>query len=802
MSRFGLLLFSFLLASAASAQVPITGTVTDAETGEPLPGANVALLDEAGAVTGGAATNADGRFALRAVLSARLAVRFIGYETARLTVEPGQSTDLTIALRPSSASLGEVVVVPGEDPAIALMRRVIARAEAQREAVGAYAVTTYGRNTVRDAEGAVVAVTESAGEAFWSPGEGWREVVVAERETPNVAGGRGAADVARRLVDLRSPDISAAGHRLLGPAHPNALSVYRFEITGTRALDGRRVVEIALEPRRRTASAFIGTLLILDATADVLAADLRPGPAFLYPAPLQIGGARYRQQFVPVAADSSLWLPADLRSEIGVGLALDGLLSADPITVERTVQLSDYRLGVTAPDSLRDGEATQRATEADASRLAEAGVGAPLTEGEAAAYAAGDSLRSLNEAWEFEGPLAGLVRRGLRDGDEAEPDTSRSFLGVSFSPVLRANPAVTVEAGLALSLRTGPLTITPKALYRAADGGVSLSADADLPLLRSGSFALAAEADVADDVARRAPTFSPGVVPGVDGRGGYYARQRVSAGLRAERGDLGTTRFSGILSVSNRAEGSVRFVAETAETFRPSAALDSDRLALGPDGQTVTVRSVQAEAAVGTLSSPLGALPRRALQVAAEVGEWDGAGTFWTAGGALDWRLGTFAQRRALAPALDVRLTGGIGGGEIPLTRLLSVEGTLAESGVGFSRFGALRTRTGVPYEGDAYGAAFWEHTFRSIPFEALGLGGLARRGYGVVLHGAHARTWTGDERQAELGRFGHALSATDGWHHEIGVGVTGLFGLLRADVTTRLDAPGTVVGVGVSRVF
>ncbi|MEM6325626.1 MAG: carboxypeptidase-like regulatory domain-containing protein [Bacteroidota bacterium] len=798
-------LFLFLLlASAASAQVPITGTVTDAETGDSLPGANVALLDEAGAVTGGAATNADGRFALRTSLPVRLAVRFIGYETARLTIEQEPTTDLRIALRPSTATLGAVVVTPGEDPAVALMRRVIARAEAQREAVGAYAVTTYGRNTVRDAEGAVVAVTEAAGDAFWSPETGWREVVVAERETPNVAGGRGAADVARRLVDLRAPDIAAAGHRLLGPAHPDALSVYRFEITGARALDGRRVVEIALEPRRRTASAFIGTLLVLEATADVLAADLRPGPAFLYPPPLQIGGARYRQQFVPVAADSSLWLPADLRSEIGVGFALDGLVSADPVTVERTVQLSDYRLGVSAPDSLLGGETTQRLAEADTVRLTQAGAGAPLTADEAAAYAAGDSLRSLGEAWTFRGPLAGAIRLGLSDDGDTEADTSRSSFGVSVAPVLRANPAVTMEGGLALSVRTGPLAVTPKALYRAADGGVSLSADARLPLVGSGPFALTAEADIADDVARRAPAFAPSLLPIIDGRGGYYDRERVSVGVRGQHLDLGQIRFSGILALPVRTEAAVRFVAESARTYRPGEAAprDADLLALGPDGQPVTVRSAQAEVALGTLSSPLGALPRDAIRIVAEAGDWDGMGTFWTVEGAVDGRLGTIARRRALPPALDVRLAGGISGGEVPLTRLLSVEGTLGGSGVGVSQFGALRARTGIPYEGDAYGAVFWEHTFRSLPFEVVGLGGLARRGYGVVLHGAHARTWIGDERRGDLSRFGHVLSPTDGWHHEIGVGLTGVFGLLRLDVTTRLDTPGTVVGVGVSRLF
>ncbi|MEM6289417.1 MAG: hypothetical protein AAF845_19925, partial [Bacteroidota bacterium] len=418
-----------------------------------------------------------------------------------------------------------------------------------------------------------------------------------------------------------------------------------------------------------------------------------------------------------------------------------------------------------------------------------------------------DSLRSLGEAWTYEGPLGGLVRRGLAAGADDAPDTEARAVGARVVPVLRVNPGVGVEGGLGLGLRAGPLAVTPKALLRSVDGGLSLSADARLRLVRGDRVGLTAEADVADDVARRAPTFGPSVLQILDGRGGYYDRRRVGAGLRGTLGSLGSTRLSGILALPLRAEAAARVVAETAQTFRPldllgPGPLDADRLALGPDGQTVTTRSVQAELAVGTLGAPLGALPRRAVRVAAEVGDWSGEGPYWTVGGALDGRVNTFARRRALPPALDVRLVGEIGGGALPLTRLPSVEGMLAEGGVGVSQFGALRARTGVPYEGDATAAVFWEHAFRSVLFEVLGLRALAERGYGLSLHGAHARTWIDADRRADLERFGYVLSTPSGWHHELGAGLTGLFGVLRLDVTTRLDTRQTTVGVGVSQLF
>ncbi len=628
---------------------------------------------------------------------------------------------------------------------------------------------------------------------------------MAQRATSNL-GSEGVPPVARGLVDLLTQDIQLSGHRLMGPTHLDALSTYRFTITRTTQIDGRRVSEVTLEPRRRTASAFVGTLLILDETADVLAADLRPGPSFLFPPPIQVSGARYRQQYVPVAADSSLWLPADLRSEIGIGFALDVLVSADPITIERTVQLSAYRLGALAPDSLTAGPLAQRASATDSTRLAQ--EAAPLTDAEADAYAAGDSLGSINEAWEFRGPLAGVLRRAIRDGEAAAAaeDSERPLFGTSFAPVVGANPAEGFRGGLRLGLRVANLTVSPEATFRSADKGVNLGAEAQLRLWRGEDIGVGILADASKGVARRASPLTPELYAGVNGRGGYYDRQRLAVGLGAAHSDLGTIRTGGFIQVTASGQARVRFIAESAQTFNPGSAddgpLDSDLLGLGLDFERLTTRSVQATLGVGVIDAPLGLLPRQAIQGVFEVGEWVLNGTFWTAEVAADYRFGTFARRRALAPALDVRLAAGASGGSVPLTRLLSVDGVLGEDAVAFSRFGVLRTRTGVPYEGDRYAAGFWEHSFRSIPFEILGLNGLAKRGYSVLVHGAHARTWLDADRAADLSTFGYALSPSDGWHHEVGVSVSGILGLLRLDLTQRLDAPGTVVGFGLARLF
>lgn len=99
---------------------PFTGTlggrVVDAETGAPLPGAHVVLAARVGSEPPGAATTADGRFALADLLPGthRLSVSFVGYqtETVRIRVEPGGTARVEVALR-STPVLARPVVVSG-----------------------------------------------------------------------------------------------------------------------------------------------------------------------------------------------------------------------------------------------------------------------------------------------------------------------------------------------------------------------------------------------------------------------------------------------------------------------------------------------------------------------------------------------------------------------------------------------------------------------------------------------------------------------------------------------------------------
>ena len=104
-------LFSLILIpSLAFGQATISGIVTDAETGNPIPGTQV-IID---ALSIGAISDAEGNYALVAVPAGAhiLEARFVGYETAErdIDVVAGESYQINFELNEDALLLDEVIV--------------------------------------------------------------------------------------------------------------------------------------------------------------------------------------------------------------------------------------------------------------------------------------------------------------------------------------------------------------------------------------------------------------------------------------------------------------------------------------------------------------------------------------------------------------------------------------------------------------------------------------------------------------------------------------------------------------------
>jgi len=153
------------LAIGVHAQQTVTGTVTSALDGSPLPGASIVLIG----TTTGAVTDADGNYSIELPdLNGTLAISFIGYQSAQIPVEGRTSID--VALTESSEVLDEVVIT-----ALGITRDKKALGYAVSEVSGEDMNQVKESNVINQLSGRVagVVITQSAS----GPGGGSRVVI-------------------------------------------------------------------------------------------------------------------------------------------------------------------------------------------------------------------------------------------------------------------------------------------------------------------------------------------------------------------------------------------------------------------------------------------------------------------------------------------------------------------------------------------------------------------------------------------------------------------------------------------------
>lgn len=814
-------LFLFCSAAApAHAQPVVRGTVVDAATGETLPSATV----QVDGTYRGTITNPEGRFSLRVdSLPVTLRVRYISYETTVQTVEQADRP-VEIALTPASVQMDEVVVT-GDDFAENIMQKVIDRKQTWWDSLQTYRVEAYNRVTVRNDTG-IVSIIESQTAAFWDRERGTREVVRAQRKTANL-GLDGALPAAQLVTNLYDDNISIGGHELVGVTHPDAVDRYAFTLDSVRVLDGQRVYDIRVEPASRLASAFSGRVAVLDSAYALLEVDLKPGRSFLFPPPIRGFDVRMQQQFSNFGG--RFWLPVDFRTQFGLDVAFGPVLRFPTIRVDQVSRLSDYRVNIPLPDTLYASRSTLIQ---DSTRAASAGVeplppndvgsdgrSVPLSEAEADAYATIDSTQTLGKAFQPSGLLARFVdfseddestsvsigsgstsnaSSGESDGSGGGFDWDLSVAPeVAYSRVEEAHLGLTpsLDLGHRLSVEgTLAFNTGPSDAWRWAYGG-------------SGRMVLGEKRRTAVDASYRygiAPRYDSALYPrlvastytlgGGDDYLDYLGSERVEVRL------LRRMPRRGLLVGIGIREAYVDPVAKTTDfdifgtraAFRPNPVVAESH-----------IRSVSASATWSGTGPPLPFSVSKQERVRLRVEHSDadvlgGDADFTQVQADVLFRVPTFFQRRLLANALDVRLMGSTARGTVPVARLGIADGSLAP----FAPFGGLRTRHGQPYQGEHVAAAFWEHTFRTVPFELLRLQGLAQRGWTMLLHGGHARTWLSDAQQGAWTLAGQAPPETNGWHHEIGAGLSGILGVFRVDVSKRLDAGGWGVGLSAARIF
>ena len=139
--RSNFILLLFLLPAAGIAQTVVKGKVTDANSGDPIPFANIIFKG----TTHGTTTDFDGNFTVKTSSSAdSLVVSYMGYTTRTKKVQPGISQVVNFQLEEVVTNLQEIVFEAGENPAFEILRNVVRnKSSNDKRKLTAYEYDTY-----------------------------------------------------------------------------------------------------------------------------------------------------------------------------------------------------------------------------------------------------------------------------------------------------------------------------------------------------------------------------------------------------------------------------------------------------------------------------------------------------------------------------------------------------------------------------------------------------------------------------------------------------------------------------------
>ena len=807
-----ILLFSlfFLSSIVTFAQTRIDGIVADAKTGERLPAAHIIIEG----TYSGTIANEDGEFTLIVRSSpATIVVRYIGFETQKKTIDRNHSGPLDFLLKESVAEM-EQLVVTTEDPAIAIMKEVIARKKIWRAKLNTYKAEAYSRQQLLN-DTTIVSVTESVSEVFWDKKKGPREVLKSRRQTANMEGADNFAGVSY-LPNFYDDELDIAGFDVVGITDERALKYYTFKLVDFTSIDNKIVFEISVEPRRKLQPLFEGTIFVLDEDFALLSVKLKPNNVIVFPPPVQDFNLYYEQQFSNFGGD--FWLPVDVRIDGLVEVGIVGL-RFPPIGFHQVSKMNNYQVNVDLPDSLYKSFSLfsiDSTTIAKSDSIFKNTIEpVPLSSKETAAYKTLDSTATLEKSFRPKGFLTRFidwdeeteggettVSVGTSSGDTGSTGNRRNQKRDGFiskfisdlSPSGRFNRVDVFNIGLKHQRRYYNRRLESNVNLGYSIGYEDFSYGAMLswwPLKNTRRFVVSAKYN--------ADTFSSynsdlygltfaSVMPlfGFDDYFNYYRNEKLelAAGYRPSR-----HRFTYSFYYNYEEHSSINFKTSYDILGR------NNIQRINPQIEDGTLSALRFQVSSGDLTNNFGVVELNGAsftieQSAKVIGsDWD----YTRFKINLFKRFNTFYKKRFFPNALDIRVNAGTYLGDLPVQK----NGALDASFGYITPFGAFRSKRYIPYQGSSYFAVNAEHNFRSVPLEILGWRNAPQTGLSVIAFGGVGKTWNSSSNINQFGVLG-----TDDLHLEVGGSLSNIFNLFRIDLAFRIDDPGFYPGVSVARFF
>lgn len=797
---FTLIYIFFLPLTSFSQYTEIEGIVLDASTKESLPAANISIEG----TYNGTISNTDGQFSIRVkAFPATLLFRYIGYETQKITLKTKPSSPISVSLKPIAYEM-ENIEVTGEDPAVYIMRQVIAKKKEWREKLFSFEAEAYTRQVLKNDTG-IVSINESISTTYWQVNKGFREVVKAKRQTNNLTAAQNFAG-ASYVPNFYNDDITISGFNIMGVTHPDAIDTYAFKLEKYRKLDDKVVFDISVRPKNKLATTFKGMISVLDEDYAILEVDLKPNESIIFPPPIREFHLAYKQQFNNFGGD--FWLPVDVRISGSILISMMGI-TIPKIQFDQVSRQSNYKVNVFIPDSLYISRQrlivdSLRVTTKSDSLFSFKEVMIPLSESEKMAYEGIDSTMTMEKAFKPKGAVGRFL--DTEDDENKKKSTGNQFLDKLsnfITPKLWYTRVEGAHIGAEVFYKKNGWKLGVESGYKTHFDFIPLQTELEFRKGIKSNF-YEAKLGYQNDVITRNSSLNFNrlmnsgsfLFSGYDFFD-YYQSQQFYSSLSVKRALVKARRRRDRVDITY--SGILRFDRASSLTKQTDYDVFGFKRIERENGQVLNgnINSLTLSAQIGDNPVPFSPVFENRVKLSIETSQksvLQSDVNFTRFLLEADYRIHTLFKRRLLPNTLDLRFIAGTSIGDLPPQRLFSLDGSLT----GLTPFGGFKTLRNSFIEGNRTMALFWEHNFRTVPFEILGLRSLANRGTSVLLFGGHGKVGQSDNI---VSLFPNA-NYERGVRHEIGISISGIFDLIRLDLAQRLDKPGFTYGVSVSKFF
>ncbi|MDO8550814.1 MAG: DUF5686 family protein, partial [Ignavibacteria bacterium] len=261
----------------------------------------------------------------------------------------------------TDVTLPEIVVLPGENPALEIIRKAIKRKRERNEKIFSYKFEAYtkavirtpneieaGSNTIDvsigDEDTLIIAgIIENESKGYFQKPDNYKEIISARKQTVNFPPSINILTGGRIMQNFYNDEISFLGLYLPGPLADNSLDYYYFYIEETVAIDDKTVYKIHITPDDESDPGFTGSIFILDKTYDLIKVNLNlneaanPGGIF--------DTVNVFQQFS--SYDEALYMPVDYRL-----FAIANYLNIFRFGFELNTILYDYNINQDIDESI------------------------------------------------------------------------------------------------------------------------------------------------------------------------------------------------------------------------------------------------------------------------------------------------------------------------------------------------------------------------------------------------------------------------------------------------------------------